>query len=115
MKAKIVINTWVSNSGNGGVAFGKFDIHGHMESSEVWSGELEIKPENAYLLKFSIIAEGQAHPIVDVPFSTSLGHWIWVPPSWELDEIGAAIPIPGMRPELFQPYGDNPPKENEDA
>lgn len=50
-----------------------------MQRSQVWEGELELLKENTYITKISMIAEGQEHPICDIPFSIDTGHWIWVP------------------------------------
>lgn len=79
MKAKIVINTWVDTRTEEEQHMAFF-VKGYAETSEVWSGELEIIPKGVYLLKMSVIAEGEPHPIVEVPFSIGIGHWLWVPP-----------------------------------
>lgn len=82
MKAKIVITT---------ASVEDAEYQGH-KRSEVWSGELDILDEREYLLRFSIIAEGQPQPIVDVPFAIGIGHWVWVPPDPEhQDEEGWSI------------------------
>lgn len=46
--------------------------------TQVWEGELELLPEQVYMTKVSIIAEGREHPVCDIPFSMDTGHWIWV-------------------------------------
>jgi len=65
MKAKIVITT--------------ADESGDHKRSEIWAGEMEILDKTEYLLRFSVIAEGQPQPLVDVPFALGMGHWIWLP------------------------------------
>jgi hypothetical protein len=49
--------------------------------SEVWSGELEILHHPIYITRIAVIAEGEEHPICDVPFSLGLGYYRWIPPS----------------------------------
>lgn len=78
MKIKIVINTMT--------------LDNEAESStkrwaEVWSGEMDILEKGEYLTKISIIAEGMAHPICDIPFSPIEGYWQWIPPLIDDDEI----------------------------
>lgn len=78
MKVKIVINTMT--------------IDNEAETStkrwaEVWSGEMDILAKDEYLTKISIIAEGIAHPICDIPFSVMEGYWQWVPPLVDDGEI----------------------------
>lgn len=72
MKVKIVINTVEMAS------------HGNNEltkrTAEVWSGEMDILPDNEYLTKISIIAEGINEPICEVPFSPFTGYYKWVQP-----------------------------------
>lgn len=81
MKAKIVITT---------ASVEESEYQG-MKRSEVWNGELDILDNREYLLRFSIIAEGQPQPIVDVPFAIGMGHWIWIPPDREIEQEGWSI------------------------
>lgn len=53
--------------------------------TEVWSGEMQVE-EGIMLLKFSVLAEGETHPICEVPFSRTVGHWKWIPPEMEHSE-----------------------------
>jgi hypothetical protein len=55
--------------------------------SEVWAGEMDILEPNVYLAKMSLITDGIANPIVDIPFSLGVGHYRWIPPSAEMDVI----------------------------
>ena len=64
MKCKIVIQTAES---------------GMRRTSEVWSGELEIKDDTEYLVKVSLIGEGQPQPLCDIPFALGMGHYVWYP------------------------------------
>lgn len=48
--------------------------------SKVWEGELEIKDKDEYLMMISLLGEGRMHPICQVPFSTGIGHYLWIPP-----------------------------------
>lgn len=85
MKVKIVINTMTIDN-EAEVSTKRW--------SEVWSGEMDILEEGEYLTKISLIAEGQAHPICDVPFSIMEGYWQWVPPltdDEDLEEIEQKI------------------------
>jgi hypothetical protein len=52
--------------------------------SVVWEGELEIKPDNEYLMKVSMLVEGKPEPLCDIPFAPGIGHYMWVPGSPEL-------------------------------
>lgn len=61
-----------------------FYVKGRPEFSEVWRGDLDINDQDTYLTMISIIADGVAHPICDIPFAIGVGHWLWVPP----DPIG---------------------------
>jgi hypothetical protein len=81
MKCKIVIETFLMTE----KGEGPFDYKGMRTRAEVWSGELELKRDDEYLSKISIIAEGEEHPICDVPFALDIGYWQWVPPSTAYD------------------------------
>lgn len=73
MKIKIIVNGMEGIPGQPGCI---------RHSAEVWSGEMDIN-EGIYVTKISVIAEEQAHPICDVPFSLTEGHWMWIPASFE--------------------------------
>jgi hypothetical protein len=73
MKVKIVIQTRDKDTGN-------------RRTSVVWSGELDILPDTEYLAKVTMIGEGEPQPICDIPFATGIGHYVWVPPSKEMDK-----------------------------
>jgi hypothetical protein len=83
MKVKIIIQTWenVPNDSNE-----PFKTKFRRRQSEVWSGELEILQENEYLAKLSIIAEDEPQPIVDIPFATGIGYYMWIPPQYDVAE-----------------------------
>jgi len=53
--------------------------------AQIWEGEMEI-PNGVIVCKVSVIAEGEAHPICDIPFSLNLGHWQWHPPEIPMPE-----------------------------
>ena len=67
MKVKIIINTRRSEDHE-------------MQRSEIWSGELEIKDKDEYLMLISVIGEGEPQPICQVPFAIGIGHYLWIPP-----------------------------------
>jgi hypothetical protein len=73
MKIKILIDT-------------QADGQTEMNRSQVWEGELDILNENEYLMLISMMIEGEAHPIVQVPFSKGIGHYIWIPPDIQESE-----------------------------
>lgn len=54
-------------------------------SQEIWKGEMDL-PDGVLVMKVSVIAEGQPHPICDVPFSLTEGYWKWIPPEGEYGE-----------------------------
>lgn len=83
MKIRIIINTWVPepNQEKDSILTQK----GHRERAEVWRGDLDIEKEGIYLTQLSIIADGEIHPICDIPFSMTAGHYQWVPPFIERD------------------------------
>ena len=74
MKVKIVIDTAHAEDG------GK-------HRSQIWEGELEIKDKNEYLMMISVMAEGQPQPICQVPFAIGIGHYLWIPPDHEYQNI----------------------------
>lgn len=76
MKVKIIIETMEN-------------MPGTTRKSEIFNGELDIKPEGEYLTKISVIAEGYPHPICDVPFSPMTGHWRWYPPLTDNEQLEA--------------------------
>lgn len=81
VKIKIIINTTkVSVKEDGKI------VHSEMRSAEIWQGDLEILEDNEYLTKISILGEGQAHPICDIPFALGTGWWMWVPQEWQTEE-----------------------------
>lgn len=81
VKIRIIINTTkVSVKEDGKI------VHSEMRSAEVWQGDLEILEDNEYLTKISILGEGQAHPICDIPFALGTGWWMWVPQEWQTEE-----------------------------
>lgn len=83
MKVRIIINTWRKTDDNSG----------YQTQSEVWRGDLDITDKDEYLTRIVMIAEGQEHPICDVPFAIGSGHWMWIPPDnlveREEDEINS--------------------------
>lgn len=54
-------------------------------AQEIWKGELEI-PSGVLLMKVSVIAEGEPHPICDIPFSLTEGYWSWHSAEYEYGE-----------------------------
>lgn len=73
MKVKIVINTIDKEPTD--------DLQLRHRTSLVWEGELEIKDDQEYLTKISIIGEGQPQPLCDIPFAIGIGYYQWVPPT----------------------------------
>ena len=49
-------------------------------NSELWAGEIALEQKEIYVAKISVIAQGEPHPICDIPFSLGEGHYLWVPP-----------------------------------
>lgn len=85
MKCRIIINTWVDDRTAEEEAI-PFYVKGHNATSEVWRGDLEIMSEREYLLKISVLADGEPQPICDIPFAIGIGHWLWIPPDVELED-----------------------------
>jgi hypothetical protein len=79
MRVKIVINTWTDTRTEEERAQ-PYYYKGYRSVSQVWAGEMDILSDKEYLTKVSVIAEGQAHPICDIPFAIGIGHWLWCPP-----------------------------------
>ena len=79
MKCRIILNTFADTRTEQEKAKPLF-VRGHHETVEVWTGDLDIIPENIYLLKLSLLGEGEPRPICDVPFSTGVGYWLWYSP-----------------------------------
>lgn len=77
MKVKIIINTMEPENGEL-----------NERRSEIWSGELELRHPNEYLTKISVIAQGIAHPICEVPFSPYIGYYRWIPPEERKNDYG---------------------------
>lgn len=55
--------------------------------SKVWEGELEILDNTEYLTMISVIGEGQPQPICQVPFAIGIGHYLWIPPDPEWQQV----------------------------
>lgn len=100
MKVRLIINTFVGK----GVDPGWFTNDGHAERVEVWKGDIDIKEDNVYLMKISLLADGEPHPIVDVPFSVGLGWWEWHPGSSpeELADVEEMDVVSAYPPEVVQ-------------
>lgn len=84
MKVRIIVNSWVDDRTEEERDIPLF-VKGHPETSEVWRGDMEILNENTYLLRLSVLAEGEPQPICDVPFSLGSGYYMWVPPEGGLE------------------------------
>lgn len=76
MHLKFILNTLERPSKEGGMV---------RTSQEIWSGEMQL-PDGVLVMKVSVIAEGEPHPICDVPFSLTEGYWEWHPPEAEYGE-----------------------------
>jgi len=74
MKIKIIIDTQKAEA----------DSHNR---SLVWEGELEILDEQEYLMKISMMGEGQAQPLCEVPFAIGIGYYHWFPPSMGIGNL----------------------------
>jgi hypothetical protein len=107
MKIKIVINTFTDTRTREEAAQA-FYVKGYNGMSQVWEGELDIKEDNVYLTKVSVIGEGIAHPICDIPFSLGVGHWLWVPPENPVEESEDAESILGG--QILDNGGAVPPR-----
>ena len=55
--------------------------------AEVFNGDLEIRDNTEYLTMISVMAEGQPQPICQVPFAIGIGHYLWIPPDSEWQQI----------------------------
>lgn len=73
MKCKVIIQTRDREDGG-------------RRTSELWSGEIEFDDQTEYMVKMSILAEGQPQPIVDIPFALGVGYYMWIPPDGSMDE-----------------------------
>jgi hypothetical protein len=81
MNVRIIVKSWVAVPGTN-----LLEYKGHEERAEIWRGEINIEKESTYITKVSIIADGEEHPICDIPFSLTEGFWQWVPPMVETEE-----------------------------
>ncbi len=79
MKCRIILNTF-ADTRTDEEKTNPFFVRGHHETVEVWRGDLDIIPENIYLLKLSLLGEGEPRPLCDMPFSTGVGYWLWFSP-----------------------------------
>ena len=70
MKCQIIIDTIVD---------GEDGLH----RSKIWEGELEILDKHEYLVLVSVMAEGELHPICQIPFAKDIGHFVWIPPGMD--------------------------------
>lgn len=96
MKLKFVLNTL--EGFDKGEAFNQTYVR---TAQEIWNGEIDL-PDGVLVMKVSVIAEGQPHPICDVPFSLTEGYWTWHSPEAEYGEevekiTGSAFDEKGRR------------------
>ena len=84
MKLKFILNTSepILTTGESEALFDQKYVR---TAQEIWKGELEL-PDGVLVMKVSVIAEGQPHPICDIPFSLTEGHWRWIPPAVDYEE-----------------------------
>ena len=110
MKCRIILNTFADTRTEKESA-DPFFVRGHHETVEVWRGDLDIIPENIYLLKLSLLGDGEPRPLCDMPFSTGVGYWIWMSPEdgslYDEGEIrsGRNLDDNGLLPGLFRDIG----------
>lgn len=113
MKVRIIVNSWVDDRTKEEQSQ-PFFVKGHPENSEVWRGDMEILGENVYLLRLSVLADGEPQPICDVPFSLGSGYYMWVPPEggleYDSEEFGSGrnLDDSGSLPGLFRDIGKSP-------
>jgi len=84
MKIKIMINTRKAD-----------DIADNR--SVIWEGDLEILDKEEYLMKISMIGEGQPQPLCEVPFAIGIGYYHWFPPDNEVGNL-----LGDYQDELFE-------------
>lgn len=73
----------------------------------IWEGEVELLKDNVYVTKISILAEGEPQPICDIPFSPTVGWYMWVPPTEyreDMPEIALVDPRRVIRADIVSPY-----------
>lgn len=76
MKVKIIIDTQKTEA----------DSHNR---SLVWEGEMEILDKEEYLVRVSIVGEGQPQPLCQIPFALGIGYYHWFPPDMRVnDDMG---------------------------
>lgn len=113
MKVRIIVNSWVDDRTEEEQEK-PFYVKGHPENSEVWRGDMEILRENTYLLRLSVLADGEPQPICDVPFSLGSGYYMWIPPEtgmeYDAEEFssGRNMANSGALPGLFRDIGRSP-------
>jgi hypothetical protein len=102
MQVRIIIDTWTSLEDAK-----PFDQRGYQSRSEVWHGDINIENDKEYLTRITMIADGQEHPICDVPFAIGSGYWRWFPPETPLEtnetEELAAFAEDMVKPKLTYP------------
>lgn len=55
--------------------------------SVIWEGDLEILDKEEYLMKISMIGEGQPQPLCEIPFAIGIGHYLWFPADNSVAEV----------------------------
>ena len=75
MKCKLIITT--AKEGENG-----------RHRAQLWEGEIELKDKTEYLAMVTLLAEGQEHPICQIPFAMGIGHWHWIPDAPEEWDYG---------------------------
>ena len=83
MLVRLMINTWKSTGDDSK----PFDQNGFQSRAEIWRGEINIEDKKEYLTRIVMIADGQEHPICDIPFAIGSGYWAWIPGDNPGDEI----------------------------
>jgi hypothetical protein len=111
MKCRIILNTF-ADTRTEEEKLQPFYVKGHHETVEVWRGDLDIIPENIYLMKFSLLGHGEPRPLADIPFSTGVGYWVWINPLdgsvYDEGDIrsGRNLDDNGPLPGLFRDLGE---------
>jgi hypothetical protein len=74
MKCRVIIETFDLGNPEDGIT-----EKGGQTRSEIWRGDINIENSREYLTRIQVIADGEEHPICDVPFGIGMGHWHYVP------------------------------------
>ncbi len=65
---------------------GPFSFKKQLSYHCLGSGAIPARP-GRYLLRMSLFAGSGEHPLCEVPFAYGIGHWRWIPPTGDWDDL----------------------------